>query len=120
MFLDQIRGGVLNQVALIAQAAPLGQAIWDIHDALAVEHVAAGLEVGFVFVGVEVHERGEEQDHVAAFVHDGRVAEGTAHFARQLVLDGFRRWVVPFERVVAVCEVDVFFVEDGGPLEGCS
>lgn len=35
------------------------------------------------------------------------------------MLDGFVGWVVPFEVVVAVGEVDVFFVEDGGPLEGC-
>jgi hypothetical protein len=27
--------------------------------------------------------------------------------------------VIPFEIVVTVDEIDVFFVEDGGPLEGC-
>jgi len=32
---------------------------------------------------------------------------------------GFRGWVVPLEVVVAVFEVDVVLVEDGGPLEGC-
>jgi hypothetical protein len=48
------------------------------------------------------------------------MAEGTAHFAWQLMCDGFRGWVIPFEVVVAVGEVDVVLVEDGGPLEGCS
>ena len=45
------------------------------------------------------------------------MAEGAAHFAGKLVLDGLFGWVVPFEVVVAVGEVDVFLVEDGGPLE---
>ena len=34
------------------------------------------------------------------------------------MLDGFVGGIVPFERVVAVREVDVGFVEDGGPLKG--
>jgi hypothetical protein len=42
-----------------------------------------------------VHERREEQDHVAALVHDGRMAEGAADFAGKLVLDGLLGWVVP-------------------------
>ena len=48
------------------------------------------------------------------------MAEGAADLAGQLVLGGFGGWVVPLEVVVVVFEVDVFFVEDGGPLEGCS
>lgn len=35
------------------------------------------------------------------------------------MLDGFLGWVVPLEVMVAVGEVDVLLVEDGGPLEGC-
>jgi hypothetical protein len=35
------------------------------------------------------------------------------------VLGGFGGRVVPLEVVVAVLEVDVVFVEDGGPLEWC-
>lgn len=31
---------VFDEVALLAQAAPLGETVWDVHDALAVEHVA--------------------------------------------------------------------------------
>lgn len=46
------------------------------------------------------------------------MAEGAADLAGELVLDGFVGRVVPFQVVVAVEEVDVFFVEDGGPLEG--
>jgi len=45
------------------------------------------------------------------------VAEGAADFAGELVGDGFGGRVVPFEIVVAICEVNVVFVEDGGPLE---
>lgn len=74
-------------------------------------------KIRFILICLEVHERRKQQDHVAPFVHDGRVAEGTAHFARELVRDGFAGWVVPFEGVVAVSKVDVVFVEDGGPLE---
>lgn len=59
------------------------------------------LERGFILVGLEMHKRGEEQDHVAALVHDGGVTEGTADFAGELVGDGFCGRVVPFEVVVA-------------------
>jgi len=48
------------------------------------------------------------------------VTERAADFARELVLDGFAGGVVPFEVVVAAGEVDVFFVENSCPLEGCS
>jgi hypothetical protein len=74
---------------------------------LAVKHVTSRLKPQLVFLAFEVDEGWEEQDHVAAFVHYGRVAEGAADFARELVLDGFGGWVVPFEVVVAVGEVDV-------------
>lgn len=117
---DLLRRRVLNKITLVVDTAPLGQTIWDIHNALAVEHVTAGLEVRLIFVGLEVDERGEEQDHVAALVHDGAVAVRAAHFAGQLVLDALRGGVVPLEVVVAVGEVDVLLVEDGRPLEGCS
>lgn len=96
MLPNQIRRAVLNEIRFAAQTTPFGQTVGDIHDALAVEHVAAGLEVCLVLIRLEVHERGEEQDHVAALVHDGRVAEGAAHFAGKLVLNGLFGWIVPF------------------------
>lgn len=71
-----------------------------------------------MLVSLEVDEGGEEQDHVAAFVHNGRVAVGAAHFAWRLVLDRLLGGVVPLEVVVAICKVDVFFVENGRPLKG--
>lgn len=77
-------------------------------------------EILLVLLALELDERREEQDHVAALVHDGAVAVGAANFARQLVLDGLGGRVVPLQVVVAVFEVDVVLVEDGGPLEGCS
>ena len=72
------------------------------------------------FGGVDaVDEGGEEQDHVAALVHDGRAAEGARDLAGQFVLDALLRRLVPAEVVDALREVDVGFVEDGGPLERC-
>ena len=115
---DLLRRAILNQITLIINTRPLRQAVGDVHNALAVEHVAARLEVRLVLVGLEVNQGWEEEDHVAPLVHDGAVAEGAAHFAGQLVLDRLVRGVVPFEVVVPVAEVDVGFVEDGGPLEG--
>jgi hypothetical protein len=82
-----LRRTILNQITLVINPGPLRQAVGDIHNALAVEHVAARFEVRLVLVGLEVDQGGEEEDHVAPFVHDGAVAEGAAHFAGQLVLD---------------------------------
>ena len=42
-----------------------------------------------------------------------------AHFTGQLVLNALLSRVVPLEIVVAMQEVDVILVEDGGPLEWC-
>jgi len=78
-----------------------------------------GLEKGLVLIRLEMDQTREQQNHVAALVHDGAVAEGAAHLAGQLVLDALVGRVVPLEAVVAVGEVDVLLVEDGGPLEGC-
>ena len=66
---------------------------------------------------LEIDQGGEEEDHVATFVHDGRAAVGAGDFAGELVHAGFFGGLVPAEVVVAVGEVNVFFVEDGGPLE---
>ena len=76
-------------------------------------------EVPLVLVALELDQRREQQDHVPALIHDGAVAERAADLARQLVFGGFGGRVVPLKVVVAVFEVDVVFVEDGGPLEGC-
>lgn len=64
-------------------------------------------------------EGGEEEDHISTFVHDWRVAVGTAYFAREIVFYAFRGWVVPFQTMVTGGEIYVCFVEDGCPLEGC-
>jgi hypothetical protein len=79
-----------------------------------------GSEVLLILLALELDERREEQDHVAALVHDGAVAERAADLARQLVLGRLGRWVVPLKVVVATLEVDVVLVEDGGPLERSS
>lgn len=48
----------------------------------------AWLEVLLVLLTLELDQAREEQDHVAAFVHDGAVAELAANLAWKLVLDG--------------------------------
>ena len=77
-------------------------------------------KITLLLITLELDQRREQQNHVPALVHDRTVAEGTADLAGQLVLGGFGGRVVPLEVVVAVFEVDVVFVEDGGPLERCS
>lgn len=57
--------------------------------------MASGLELLLVFVALEVDESWEQEDHVAAFVHDGAVAEVAAHFAGKLVLDRLVGRIVP-------------------------
>jgi hypothetical protein len=135
---DLLGWRVLNEVALLVEAGPLGQTVRDVDAALAVEHVESsgeqsalqgcqdnfginvpGSEVPLILVALELDQRREQQDHVPALVHDGAVAERAADLARQLVFGGFGGRVVPLEVVVAVFEVDVVFVEDGGPLERC-
>jgi hypothetical protein len=81
--------------------------------------VIPGSKVLLVLLALELDERREEKDHVAALVHDGTVAEGAADFAGEFVFGGLGRRVVPLEVVVAIFEADVILVEDGGPLEGC-
>jgi hypothetical protein len=76
-------------------------------------------KVPLVLIALELDERREEQNHVSALVHNRTVAERTADLARQLVFGGFGGRVVPLEVVVTVFEVDVVFVENGGPLEWC-
>jgi hypothetical protein len=117
---NQFRRRILNQLALLAliEARPLGQPIGHIHHPLSIKHVTAGFEVRAILVVLEVDEGGEDEDHVAPLVHDGRVAVGAADLAGELVLGRLGGGVVPLEVVVAVGEVDVGFVEDGGPLEG--
>lgn len=65
-------------------------------------------------------ERGEEQDHISALVHDRRATIGAANFARELVFGGLLGAVIPAQVMVAVGEIDVILVEDGGPLEWCT
>ena len=78
------------------------------------------LKIILQFLSIQVNQTRKHQYHIPPLIHDRTVAVGAADFARELVLDALLRWVVPFEVVVAVEEVDVFFVEDGGPLEGSS
>jgi len=82
--------------------------------------VTSWLELVHVILALKFDEGGEQQNHVAALIHDRRVTVRAADLARKLVLDRLLRWVVPFEIVVAVREVNVGLLENGSPLEGCS
>jgi len=68
---------------------------------------------------LEIDQGWEQQDHVPPLVHDGCTTVGAADFAGQLMHGSLLRALVPSEVVDAVSEVNVFFVEDGGPLEWC-
>lgn len=65
-----------------------------------------------------LNQRRKQQNHVPSLVHDRGAAVRTADLAGQFVAGGFLRWIVPGEVVVAVREIDVVLVENGGPLEG--
>lgn len=73
-----------------------------------------------ILLGLEMDQAGEQQNHVAALVHDGTMAVRAADFAGELVFDALGCWIIPLEVVVAVQEVDVVFVEDRCPLERSS
>ena len=78
------------------------------------------LEILLILVVFEVDERWEQENHVSTFVHDWCTTVCAADFAGEFVNAGLLAGFVPAEIVVAVSEVDVVFVEDGAPLEGCS
>ena len=65
-------------------------------------------------------ESGIEQDHVPPLIHDRCATVGATDFAWELVFGGLLGGVIPGQLVVAFGEVDVFFVEDGGPLKRSS
>lgn len=137
---DGFLGAVLDQITVVVDTTPLWLSIRDVKYASRVKHVAAGegsvmtidwgaggsteflpdFKVLSILGSLEVDQGREQQDHVSSFVHDGSSAVGTADLARQLVNTSFLRTLIPAQIVMAVCEVDVVFVEDGCPLEGCT
>lgn len=111
---------VVDLVAHKVQSRPLVHPIFDIADALGVEHVAGRFECLAAFRSVDTfNEGGEEEDHVSAFVHDGSAAKGAGDFAGKFVFDALIARLVPAQVVDAVGEVNIGFAEDCGPLEGC-
>lgn len=78
------------------------------------------VEVLAVLRRLEVDQSWEQQYHIPPFVHDRCTAVRAADFAGELVHRGLLRALIPAKVVNALGEVDVFFVEDGSPLEGCS
>ena len=110
---------IIQGVTLIVQSLPLHHAVvLEINYPLWIEHVACRLEcITCLGLHYTFDERGEQEDHVAAFVHDRSSTEGAGDFARKVVRDVFGGGVVPAKVMMAVGEIDVRFVEDGGPLE---
>ena len=78
------------------------------------------LEILSVLLILKINQSREEQDHVPSFIHNWSAAVCTANLARQLMHTRLLRRLVPAEVMMAVCKVDVVFVEDGTPLEGSS
>ena len=146
--LNHLRRAVLNELALVIDACPLRQTVRDVDHSLRVEHVASTSEalhqpagplciryecesceyweynspwlklIPYLLI-LHVDQARKQQDHVLPFVHDRAVAVLASHFAGEHVLVALGCGIVPLEIVVPVLEVDVGFVEDGGPLEGC-
>lgn len=78
------------------------------------------LKVALVLLRLEFDQAREEQNHIAAFVHDGAVTVAAANLAWQLMLNRLRSRIVPLEVVVTVLEIDVVLFKNGSPLEGGS
>ena len=110
---------IIQGITLIIQPLPLHHAVvLEVHYPLWIEHMACRLEcVTCLGLHNTFDERGEQEDHVATLVHDRSTTEGAGDFAGKMVRDVFAGGVVPTKVVVAIGEVDVRFVEDGGPLK---
>ncbi len=107
VFLDDI-SLVVNQVAHVIQPSPLVMSILDVAHSLCVEHVTCWLERFPSLRCVDsFDECGEEEDHVAAFVHDWCTAERTGDFAGEFVFDALFRGLVPADIIDAVGEIDI-------------
>lgn len=121
MILHQHITMIIQHVTLLVHAFPLSCAVChEIHYPLIIEHVAGRGEGFSTPFRVDVlYQRGEEENHVATFVHDRRAAVRAADFAGKVVRYVFVCWVVPAQVMMPVGEVYVGFVEDGCPLEGC-
>lgn len=79
-----------------------------------------GLEVGLVFIVLEVDQTWKQENHVTTLIHDGRMAEATSNLAWKLVFDALATGIIPLQVMMPMREVDVLFMEDGSPLEGSS
>ena len=119
--LDQNILIIVNQITIVVNSLPLDNTITlELCNPLRVEHVAGGLERCAAFLRVDfLDERWEEEDHVAAFVHNRGATEPAGDFARKVVSGVFVRRVIPAQVVDALSEVDIGLVEDRCPLEWC-
>ena len=110
---------IIQGITLIVQSLPLHHAVvLEINHPLRVEHVACWLEcVARLGLHYAFDKRRKQEDHVATLVHDRSTAEGAGDFAGKVVRDVFGGGVVPAKVMMAVGEIDVGFVEDGGPLK---
>jgi hypothetical protein len=111
---------IIQQITLIIQPLPLDHAIpLESRHPLRVKHMTSWRKRLSASLRVDIFDEGrEEEDHVAALVHDRGAAVRAGDFAGEVVGGGFRGGVVPPKVVVAVGEVDVGLVEDCSVLEG--
>lgn len=69
---------------------------------------------------LKVDQSWEQQNHVPPFIHDRCTTVCTADFAGQFMHGSLLGTLVPAKVVDALGEINVLFVENGSPLEGCS
>jgi hypothetical protein len=81
--------------------------------------VSRGRKFLLIFLALETDQCWKQQDHVASFVHDGRSAVSAAHFTRQFMPASLFAAVIPSQVMMTTREIDIFFVENGGPLKRC-
>lgn len=78
------------------------------------------LETLLGLLTLELDDGGEHQHHVPPLVHNGRVAVRAADLAGQVVVRVLLLRVIESKALGAVLEVQVFLLEDGGPLKRCA
>ena len=73
-----------------------------------------------IFLRLKVDQSGKQQYHVSPLVHNGCPAVRTADFAWQFVHCSLLGALIPAEVVMTMCEVNIVFMENSGPLERSS
>ena len=78
------------------------------------------LEILLCLLTLKLDDGREHQHHVPPLVHNGCVAVRAADLAGQVMIRMLLLCMVESQALGAVLEVQILFLEDGGPLEGCA